>query len=338
MQKTQWRSRTSCWKIWWLDNSRSQGPHWQLRIRNNHRYAVVLQDLATQWIQAYPCKTIISQETQRSLQKFLAPNGNPKVINTDNSLEFGTACEDLSWNHCTSTPHRSETHGIVERAVLRVKKKGTSASLLRSGLDEKWWVRFHGMLMLSAKHSRSLVWWEDTPWKTNHSIWFIGWVLPFLCERLVKNPSIWKESLTWMVPRIRSVRGRNLEGWRTGCRSWGVGEYGRIGNLLEKTQCERGDISQRKRRIYCPIADGRIKLLVGDQDLRTSTLVRQRSVRGEGHVEFLGESEGSIPPPHDSFPDAGEAINDFLSMSGTAITLTPESNFTRREKNHSLFH
>ena len=25
--------------------------------RHNHRYAVVVQDLATQWIQAYPCKT-----------------------------------------------------------------------------------------------------------------------------------------------------------------------------------------------------------------------------------------------------------------------------------------
>ena len=41
--------------------------------RNNHRYAVVVQDLATQWIQAYPCKTKTSQETQRSLQKFLEP-------------------------------------------------------------------------------------------------------------------------------------------------------------------------------------------------------------------------------------------------------------------------
>ena len=25
--------------------------------RNNHRYAVVVQDLVTQWIQSYPCKT-----------------------------------------------------------------------------------------------------------------------------------------------------------------------------------------------------------------------------------------------------------------------------------------
>ena len=67
-----------------------------------------------------------------------SPNRKPKVIYTDNSLEFGKACEDLSWNHCTSTPHKSETNGIVERAVRRVKE-GTSAVLLQSGLNESWW-------------------------------------------------------------------------------------------------------------------------------------------------------------------------------------------------------
>ena len=39
---------------------------------------------------------------------------------------------------CTSTPHRSETNGIAERAVRRVKE-GTSAVLLQSGLNESWW-------------------------------------------------------------------------------------------------------------------------------------------------------------------------------------------------------
>ena len=68
----------------------------------------------------------------------MEPNRKPKVIYSDNSLEFGKACEDLSWNHCTSTPHRSETNAIAERAVRRVKE-GTSAVLLQSGLDEKWW-------------------------------------------------------------------------------------------------------------------------------------------------------------------------------------------------------
>ena len=106
--------------------------------RHNHRYAVVVQDLATQWIQSYPCKTKTSQETQRSLQKFLEPTRKHRVIYTANSLEFGKACEDLSWNHCTSTSHRSETNGLAERAVRRVKA-GTSAVLLQSGLNESWW-------------------------------------------------------------------------------------------------------------------------------------------------------------------------------------------------------
>ena len=39
--------------------------------RNSHRYAVVVQDLATQWIQAYPCKTKTSQETRKELAKVL---------------------------------------------------------------------------------------------------------------------------------------------------------------------------------------------------------------------------------------------------------------------------
>ena len=88
--------------------------------RNNHRYAVVVQDLATQWIQSYWCKTKTSQGTESSLQKFLVLKRKRKVIYTDNSLEFGKACEELSWNHCTSTPHRSETNGIAVRAVRRI--------------------------------------------------------------------------------------------------------------------------------------------------------------------------------------------------------------------------
>ena len=91
--------------------------------RNNHRYAVVVQDLATQWIQEYPCKTKSSQETQRSLQKFLEPDKKPKVIYTDNSLEFGKSCEDLSWNHCTSTPHRSATNGIAEKSSAQSQRR-----------------------------------------------------------------------------------------------------------------------------------------------------------------------------------------------------------------------
>ena len=98
---------------------------------------------------------------------------------------------------------------------------------------------------------------------------------------------------------------------------------------------------KEKGEFIFPIADGRIKTPGGDQDLRTCTLVRQRPIQGENHIDFLGESEGSHPPPQDSFPDAGEAImisGPCQETSCTAITLNPESSFTRRERNHSLFH
>ena len=70
---------------------------------------------------------------------------------------------------------------------------------------------------------------------------------------------------------------------------------------------------------FCPVADGRITLSGRDQELRTSTLVRQRPIQGGSHIDFLGESEGSLPQPQDSFPDAGEAMNDFWSVSGNFI-------------------
>ena len=48
-------------------------------------------------------------------------------------------------------------------------------------------------------------------------------------------------------------------------------------------------------------------------------MIRDRPIRGEGHVDFLEESEGSLPQLQDSLLDAGEAINDFWSMSGNFI-------------------
>ena len=40
-----------------------------LHRRNDRRYAIVVQDLATQWIQSFPCKTKTSQGTQKELAK-----------------------------------------------------------------------------------------------------------------------------------------------------------------------------------------------------------------------------------------------------------------------------
>ena len=98
-------------------------------------------------------------------------------------------------------------------------------------------------------------------------------------------------------------------------------------------------LHKEKGEFIFPIADGRIKTL-GDQDLRTSTLVPHRPIQGESDIDFLGESEGSLPPPHDSLPDAGEAINDFWSMSGNFIyrhhVEPPVKLYSPREESFSI--
>ena len=132
MQKNSGRSggqNKYCWKIRGYDNSGPQGSQWRSRL--HHRYAVAVQDLATQWIQSYPCNREVP-DTAYVQKKTQDPR-------TDNFLELIEACEELqleSWKRSTS--HRPETHRIVERAVRRVKE-GTSPALVQSGLQESWW-------------------------------------------------------------------------------------------------------------------------------------------------------------------------------------------------------
>ena len=75
---------------------------------------------------------------RRRFTKISGAVTKPKVICTNDLLEFGKSCEELSWNRRTTTPHRSETSKVAKRAVRRVKEV-TSAVLLQSGLNEKWW-------------------------------------------------------------------------------------------------------------------------------------------------------------------------------------------------------
>ena len=63
--------------------------------RNNHRHAVVVQDLATQWLESYPCKKQnLFRKPNRVCKSFSSRQVKSKVICTDSSLEFGKACED----------------------------------------------------------------------------------------------------------------------------------------------------------------------------------------------------------------------------------------------------
>ena len=121
---------------------------------NNRRYSVVVQDLSTQWIQSYPRKKNftwnrkklakvrgVDAETQSHLREQF-----PRIWQ---SLRR-PILESLSVN---TSPSRDEQD---------CWKSGTSAALLQSGLDEKWWADSMECFCCLRYNSRSLVWWEDT--------------------------------------------------------------------------------------------------------------------------------------------------------------------------------
>ena len=290
-----------------------------------------MQDLATQWIQSYPSKTKTSQETQRSLQKFLEPNRKPKVIYTDNSLEFGKACEDLSWNHCTSTPHRSETNGIAERAVRKVTE-GTSAVLLQSGLDENWSADFMGCYTNLRNIHRFLVWWEDALWK---ALWqpFKGPIIPFgsLIEYYpisAKVQSIIHQFGKKVLPGLVS-----LDTLCTPGRTW-KGDI-LVADIEELETMDASEIYSKRlnaKEVIFPKEKGEF---IFSSRRWTNKICWRRSGTENIHLdtgspnsrrkskEFFWRIRKSLfLPPQDSLLDAGEAINDFWSMSGN-FTIPP---------------
>ena len=92
----------------------------------------------------------------------------------------------------------------------------------------------------------------------------------------------------------------NLAGWRTDRRPWGVGNDGRMGNLLKKTPFERCDISQT-RRIYF------------SNRRWTNQSLWRRSRLDNIHLDTSAiNSRWKSCWYSWTFVDDGEAINDFL--------------------------
>ena len=83
----------------------------------------------------------------------------------------------VSWNHCTSTPHRSETHGIAERAVRRVKE-WTFAVLLQCGLGNEWWADSMGFYCY-LRNFKDLLSDGNTPYERWFGMHFNRPVIPF---------------------------------------------------------------------------------------------------------------------------------------------------------------
>ena len=209
---------------------------------------------------------------------------------------------------------------------MRRFKEGTSAVLLQSGLNENWW--YDSMECYTyLRNVTDLLSDGKTPYERRFGQPFKGPIIPV--GSLVEYHPITAKDQS----RIHQFGKKVLPGLFLGYALYaGIIWKGDVlvADLEELETMDASEIYSKglnkevifpkeKSEFILPIADGRIKPLGGDQDVRTSTSIRQRPIQGERHVDFLGESEASLPPPHDSFLDAGEAINHFWFMSGNFI-------------------
>ena len=103
---------------------------------------VVVQDLATQWIQSYPCTTTSAEETQRSLGQVSRPEENLRSMFTDTSLEFIQACVELNWTLERSTWIFGTSCMTSERTHF--------VSFVSVWTSRKLMGRSHGVLLLSS--------------------------------------------------------------------------------------------------------------------------------------------------------------------------------------------
>ena len=209
---------------------------------------------------------------------------------------------------------------------MRRVKECTFAVLLQSGLNESW-LADSMECYTYLRNVTDLLSDGKTPYERRFGQPFEGPIIPF--GSLVEyHPFTAKDQ-----SRIRQFGKKVLLGLFLGYALYAEGNWKDDVLIADFEELETMDASEiyskrlnakevifpKQGEFIFPIADGQIKTLGGDQDLRTSTLVRHRPIQGESNIDFLGESEGSLPQLHDSLPDAREAMNDFWSMSGSFI-------------------
>ena len=238
---------------------------------------------------------------------------------TDNSIEFGKAREDLSWNHphfntssIRDTWHRWKSRSSSQRRHI------SSIATVRIG----WKVLggFYGMQLPSAKCPRPLGRRENATWKT---IW-----------RIIQRASntFWSNGWIWDQARIHQCGKKVLPGILLGYELIAVWIWKGDIFIADLEELEKLDASeiylrrinatevlirQRQDEFIFPIADGPPKLPAKDNEFRKPILWQEQPGRSE---DLSGEIQGESGESQSAQPtdDAG-ARADFWSMQGAFI-------------------
>ena len=90
------------------------------RSRHGYRFALTAICMASRWPEVYPLKDTKAENITNALVEFLARNGIPSKILTDQGSQFTSevmaqTCQMLGITHITTIPYRPQGNGILER-------------------------------------------------------------------------------------------------------------------------------------------------------------------------------------------------------------------------------
>ena len=112
------------------------------RSRQGYRFALTAICMASRWPEVYPLKDTTAENVVSGLVEFLARNGIPSKILTDQGSQFTSevmaqTCQLLGITHITTVPYRPQGNGILERF------HGTLKPLLAKAASSKVdWTQF----------------------------------------------------------------------------------------------------------------------------------------------------------------------------------------------------
>ena len=121
------------------------------RSRHGYRFALTAICMASRWPEVYPLKNTKAENITNALVEFLARNGIPSKILTDQGSQFTSevmaqTCQMLGITHITTVPYRPQGNGILERF------HGTLKPLLAKVTSTKLdWVQFLPMALSAIR-------------------------------------------------------------------------------------------------------------------------------------------------------------------------------------------
>ena len=238
-------------KIRRLDHGRSQFWTWKSSrdadTQRSHR-ARRFHEWDSEW----------SDEDKRDIgnnvvfTKIFCPSQMLITIYTNNYKELIKVCQVLQWNHDTSTPHRSGTNWVAERAVCRVKEGNSSRSRAKrdhqkNGGTVRWDAHVicapcRTIWQMTRQHSRRYM---DRSF-TDHQFFLEFWLRLSHFTRKTNQEYIILERNRWMViflGYVCSTCGRRLVGTLDDSSLWifaRIRSLRNLGQKIQKPRCIRG--------------------------------------------------------------------------------------------------